>query len=206
MEKEAFGFFLIGHPLQPFRQEIRRLGYVSLAQCADMPEKTPVQVPVLVTSTKTITTKKGDRMAFCGIEDLSGSGEAIVFSEPYAASREMLASEEPLLMIGTVGKREMNGEESEEGPKKAKILAESFKPLASVVGSGSEPVVLLVRANGSEPDWAGLGEIVQRYPGQAPVQVDLVREEYVCRLQLGPDFMVAPCPDFWRDFEQWRQA
>ena len=29
MEKEAFGFFLIGHPLQPFRQEIRRLGWRS---------------------------------------------------------------------------------------------------------------------------------------------------------------------------------
>ncbi|MDP1051456.1 hypothetical protein, partial [Klebsiella quasipneumoniae] len=84
-------------------------------------------------------TKKGDRMAFCGIEDLSGSGEAIVFSEPYAASRELLACEEPLLMIGVVGKREMNGEESEDGPKKAKILAESFKLLSGVVGSGTEP-------------------------------------------------------------------
>jgi DNA polymerase-3 subunit alpha len=206
MEKEAFGFFLIGHPLQPFRQEIRRLGFASLAQCADLPEKTPVQVPVLVTSTKTINTKKGDRMAFCGIEDLSGSGEAIVFSEPYAASRELLACEEPLLMVGTVAKREVNGEENEDGPKKAKILAESFKLLSEVVGLGTEPVVLLVRANGHEPDWVGLGEIVRRYPGQAPVQIDLAREEYVCRLQLGPDFLVAPCPEFWRDFEQWRQV
>ena len=207
MEKEAFGFFLIGHPLQPFRQEIRRLGYTSLAQCVDLPEKTPVQVPVLVTSVKTIFTKKGDRMAFCGIEDLGGSGEAIVFAEPYAASRDLLASEEPLLMTGTVAKREAAvGEEGEEGPKKAKVLAESFKLLSDVVGSGSEPVVLLVRANGHEPDWAGLGDIVQRYPGQAPVQVDLVREDYVCRLQFGPDFMVAPCPDFWREFELWRQA
>jgi DNA polymerase-3 subunit alpha len=205
MEKEAFGFFLIGHPLQPFRQEIRRLGFTSLAQCADLPEKTPVQVPVLVTSTKTINTKKGDRMAFCGIEDLSGSGEAIVFSEPYAASRELLACEEPLLMVGVVGKREMNGEESEDGPKKAKVLAESFKLLSEVVGSGTEPVVLMVRANGHEPDWEALGEIVRRYPGQAPVQIDLGRDEYVCRLQFGPDFLVAPCPEFWRDFEQWRQ-
>ena len=109
-------------------------------------------------------------------------------------------------MIGVVAKREMNGEESEDGPKKAKVLAESFKLLSEVVGLGTEPVVLLVRANGHEPDWAGLGEIVRRYPGQAPVQIDLARDEYVCRLQLGPDFLVAPDPEFWRDFEQWRQA
>lgn len=204
MEKEAFGFFLIGHPLQPFRQEIRRLGYPTLAQCADLTEKSPVQVPVLVTSMKTINTKKGDRMAFCGIEDLSGSGEAIVFSEPYVTYRELLTCEEPLLMTGVVAKRDSMNEESEDGPKKAKILAESFKLLSEVVGSGTEPVVLFVRAEGQDPDWAGLGEIVTRYPGQAPVQVDLGRGEYVCRLQFGPDFMVAPCPEFWREFEQWR--
>jgi DNA polymerase-3 subunit alpha len=171
-----------------------------------MPEKTPVQVPVLVTSTKTINTKKGDRMAFCGIEDLSGSGEAIVFSEPYAAYRDLLASEEPLLMTGVVAKRDSMNEESEDAPKKPKILAETFKLLSEVVGSGSEPVVLFVRTNGREPDWAGLGAIMKQYPGQAPVHIDLVREEYVCRMQCGPDYMVAPCPDFWRDFEQWRLA
>jgi len=154
---------------------------------------------------KTINTKKGDRMAFCGIEDLSGSGEAIVFSEPYLTYRDLLACEEPLLMTGVVAKRDSMNEESEDGPKKSKILAESFKLLSEVVGSGTEPVVLFVRANGKDPDWIGLGEIVKRYPGQAPVQVDLARGEYVCRLQFGPDFMVAPCPDFWRDFEQWRQ-
>lgn len=207
MEKEAFGFFLIGHPLQPFRQEIRRLGYVSLAQCADFPEKTPVQVPVLVTATKTINTKKGDRMAFCAIEDLSGSGEAVVFSEPYAASRTLLDSEEPLLLIGTVGKRDVMAEDNgEDGPKKPKLLAESFKLLSDVVGMGSEPVLLMIRANGCNPNWEGLTEMLQRYPGQAPVQVDLVREDFVCRMQFGPDHMVAPCPEFWREFEQWRQG
>ena len=121
MEKEAFGFFLIGHPLQPFRQEIRRLGYASLSQCADLPEKTPVQVPVLITSIKTITTKRGDRMAFCAIEDLGGSGEAIVFSEPYAASRELLESEEPLLLVGSVGKRDTPEDDvAEDAPRKVK--------------------------------------------------------------------------------------
>lgn len=78
-------------------------------------------------------------------------------------------------MTGVVAKRDSMNEESEDGPKKAKILAESFKLLSEVVGSGTEPVVLFVRADGQDPDWAGLGEIVTRYPGQAPVQVDLGR-------------------------------
>lgn len=207
MEKEAFGFFLIGHPLQPFRQEIRRLGYHTLAQCADLSEKSPVQVPVLVTATKTIFTKKGDRMAFCAIEDLTGSGEAIVFSEPYAAHKDLLASEEPLLMTGVIAKREAAGEEeSEDGPKKAKVLAESFRLLSDMVGTGTDPVVLFVRVNGKAPDWDKLGSVLKQYPGEAPVQLDVVRDDFVCRVQFGPDFAVAPCPDFWRDFELWKQA
>lgn len=207
MEKEAFGFFLIGHPLQPFRQEVRRLGYASLAQCADLPEKTPVQVPVLITAVKTIFTKRGDRMAFCAIEDLSGSGEAIVFSDAYAASRNLLEADEPLLLVGTVGKRDTFDEDTaEDGPKKVKLLADSFKLLSELTGSGSEPVLLLVHSRQGTPDWKGLSDIVRQYPGQAPVQVDLVREDFVCRMQFGPDHMVAPGPEFWRDFEEWRQA
>ncbi|NLY40746.1 MAG: DNA polymerase III subunit alpha [Desulfovibrionales bacterium] len=207
MEKEAFGFFLIGHPLQPFRQEIRRMGYFSLSQCAELPEKTPVHVAVLVTGVKTILTKKGDRMAFCAIEDLSGSGEAIVFSEPYAAHRDALASEEPLLLIGTVGRPDLrNGDEAEGVSKKAKIVVESCKPLAEAVGLGSEPVVLCVQVRNQKPAWSGLQDILRKYPGKAPVQLDVARAEYVCRLQCGPDFWVAPCPDFWQDIELWKQG
>ncbi|GAB1410242.1 DNA polymerase III subunit alpha [Desulfovibrionales bacterium] len=207
MEKEAFGFFLIGHPLQPFRQEIRRMGYFSLSQCADLPEKTPVQVPVLVTGVKTILTKKGDRMAFCGIEDLSGSGEAIVFSEPYAAHRDALASEEPLLLTGTVGKAEARDEdEGEGGSKKAKIVLESCTPLTQIIGTGSEPVVLWVQIHDQEPAWSELKCILHKYPGQAPVYLDVARPDYICRLQCGPDFQVAPCVEFWQDIESWKQG
>ena len=66
--------------------------------------------------------------------------------------------------------------------------------------------MLFGRTNGKALDWSGLGALVKRYPGQAPVQIDLARDEFVCRLQFGPDFMVAPCPEFWRDFENWKQA
>ena len=90
--------------------------------------------------------------------------------------------------------------------RKPKLLAESFKPLAGVVGLGSDPVVLRVRANGRTFDWDGLDSLLRQYPGQAPVQIDLVREEYVCRMQFGPDLLVGPCPDFWRDFENWKEA
>lgn len=205
LEKEAFGFFLIGHPLQPFRQEIRRLGYHSLAQCAELPEKTPVQVPVLITATKVIFTKKGDRMAFCTIEDLGGSGEAIVFAEPYRLHKDLLSTDEPVLLIGSVAKKDVHDNENEDVAQKPKLLAEGFKPLAIAAGQSSEPVVLVVDAHAQDPNWEGLHLILQKYPGQAPVQIDLMRSEFVCRLQCNPDILLGPCPEFWREFEIWKQ-
>ncbi|NLV96095.1 MAG: DNA polymerase III subunit alpha, partial [Desulfovibrionales bacterium] len=134
------------------------------------------------------------------------SGEAIVFSEPYTSYRQLLESDEPLLLIGTVGKSDAPDEEQEDSVKKPKILAEAFKLLSTVTGSGSEPVVLKVLSADDQPDWAGLQEIFMRYPGQAPIELDLIRGDFICRLQLGPNFLVAPGPQFWRDFEQWQSA
>ena len=70
---------------------------------------------------------------------------------------------------------------------------------------GFEPVLLLVSSRQGAPDWEGL-QARRRYPGQTPVQVDLIREDFVCRMQFGPDHAVTPGPEFWSDFEEWRQA
>ena len=73
--------------------------------------------------------------------------------------------------MGSVGKRDTPEDDvAEDAPRKVKLLAESFKPLSSVTGSGSEPVLLLVRSRHGAPDWRGLSDIVRQYPGEAPVK------------------------------------
>ena len=58
----------------------------------------------IVTEVKEVTTKKGDRMAFLRVEDLSGSVEIVVFAELYRKAREAITSDKPLLIIGRLDK------------------------------------------------------------------------------------------------------
>ncbi len=50
---------------------------------------------------KEINSKKGDRMAFATIEDLTGSCEVIVFADIFRKCSPLLKEEAPLWITGT---------------------------------------------------------------------------------------------------------
>ncbi len=200
MEKEALGFYLMGHPLEPFREEMRRMGLGTLAGCAELAEGTQTLLAVIVTGLKTITTKRGDRMAFAEVEDLSGSGEMVVFSDVYAAHRELLAGEEPLLVEAEVGQAQ-RGEEGE--VTRVKMIARSLRLLREAVAESAAPVQVEVPLQDGI-DWDGLAQVFSRHPGPAPVLLKVVAPEFVCQLQVDTRLSVAVGPPFWRDVERWR--
>ena len=71
-EKEALGFFLTSHPLQPYWHEIRRQWLTTLEEARDLPAGTEIRCAVLVTGVKEFLTKtRNERMAFVNVEDLN---------------------------------------------------------------------------------------------------------------------------------------
>ncbi|HKK01183.1 MAG TPA: DNA polymerase III subunit alpha, partial [Desulfuromonadales bacterium] len=101
-EKEALGFYITGHPLARHSAAIKRFATCETAALAERSDKEAVKVCGIVAGLKELTTKKGDRMAFVTLEDLSGFVEMVVFPETYLAASELLKSEEPLLVSGTL--------------------------------------------------------------------------------------------------------
>jgi DNA polymerase-3 subunit alpha len=59
----------------------------------------------LVSSTRIITTRKGDRMAFVKLEDLQGSVEVVVFPRTFEETKEFLVEDNILLVRGKVESR-----------------------------------------------------------------------------------------------------
>ncbi len=204
-EKESLGFFLSGHPLLPYEPEIRRRRLTTLLQARDMAPGAEMQAAVLVTSMKCINTKKGGRMAFCQVEDLTGTGELTVFPEPFQKYLELLESDEPLLLKAKISDYN-SGFESEEGQKELKLQMEEVMPLA-VLSGGDEPVVLELMDSSLSPEqcFDGLREILNRHPGDTPVQLAVHRDGLYCRLQLARKFAVRPSPIFWRDVQKWKE-
>ncbi|MBQ5727862.1 MAG: DNA polymerase III subunit alpha, partial [Mailhella sp.] len=101
-EKDSLGFYLTSHPLQPFRRDMQRLGLLTLEEISELGAG-PVKTGVLVTGIKEFITKKGDKMAFVQVEDLTGHAEVTIFPKTYAAIRETLQAERPLIELsGTI--------------------------------------------------------------------------------------------------------
>ncbi|NCC23740.1 MAG: DNA polymerase III subunit alpha [Deltaproteobacteria bacterium] len=200
LEKESFGFFLFSHPLSPYRTDIDRLGLKRLADCLDLDNGTKVRVAVVVTGLKKIVSKKGERMAFAQIEDMTGAAEAVIFPSVFATCRQWLEQDVPLVIEGSL-KRDQD--QAEEGTSaRTKVLAESFVSLTDVISSGTEPVDLEFSSEDLDACLDGLAGLLAAHPGSCPVRISVRDNDFHCRLQLGGRWCVGPEPSFWREYER----
>jgi len=205
LEKEALGFFLSSHPLLRYRHELRRLNLNTLAELKELPGGGLVRVAALVTSLREYINKKGDKMAFLQLEDLTGTGECTLFSNVYLEARELLGQDQPLIFEGKVDVRTKPGEE--EGPRESKMLAETVKLLSQTAAQCFEPARIPAREEHCEPERLdALKAVLAGHPGGVPVLMDLHLPEAVCSLKLGERYRVSACPEFWADVEKWRTA
>lgn len=206
LEKEVLGFFLTGHPLLAYRQEMQRLRTTTLEQCKDIPDGTIVRVAVIIPSFKQHITKKGDPMAFCEAEDLTCTGEITMLPNTYEVARDLLGEDRALLVEGKVDKRE-DPNTPEGAPKSAKLLAEKVMYLADAVAGSDKPVPLWIgERNANEKHLEALKAIMGRYPGKTMVNLGVITRDSVITLQLGHGWRVMPCTDFWRDIEKWQNG
>jgi DNA polymerase-3 subunit alpha len=164
-EKEALGFYITGHPLARHEEAIRRFATCDTAGLAERSDKEEVRVCGIVSGLKELTTKKGDRMAFVTLEDLSGFVEAVVFPEVYAASMELLKGEEPLLVAGTL----------DVGEETCKLMANEVLSLRQIKDQQTKRVHFRLTTPGlDEGQLRSLKEIISRHRGNCDALIHLV--------------------------------
>lgn len=101
-EKEATGLYLSGHPLKNCLRQIEQLATHNTQTIMNAQHKGEVRLGGVVSSVRETVTKRGDKMAFVTLEDLKGTLDVIVFSDLYAKISDLLKSDEPLLVTGSV--------------------------------------------------------------------------------------------------------
>lgn len=202
-EKDALGLYLSSHPLLAWRHELRRLRLTNIAECAEIGPETEVQVAVVIAAKQEKFTKKGDKMAICQVEDLSGSCEMLVFPRAFEVMRELLDTDQPLLVTAKTAPAEEDA--SEDAPRKVKLFAEKAQPLSAAQAAAADPVMVALDVpEGREDELASLSALLGRYAGGAPVYVELRLPMARCRLQLDARWSVSPCPDFYKELDAWR--
>ncbi len=120
-EKEVLGFYISGHPLDPFRTEINAFSNIRLHDPELLKDGQKVAVCGMITAVKTHYDRRNRPMAFFTIENLGGAIEALAFSDPYQQYNEFIQPEKIVVLQGKISVR------SEEEPK---ILLDSALDLA----------------------------------------------------------------------------
>lgn len=116
-EKTLLGLYLSGHP---FDQSSAILGpyLTSCTDVASLPDGTFVRCGGVITFLKAIQTKKGEMMAFMGIQDHTGQTEVILFPKTYAQYKDVLKEDALFLVAAKASRRD--------GEEETKLLANGF--------------------------------------------------------------------------------
>ncbi len=105
-EKETVGFYLTGHPLDDYREDIVSVTDADLSEKKEWIEGQTLRVGGLIRDIKHRKTKKGDPMAVLVLEDIAGTVEVVIFPELYSRCAAILRNDTPLIIEGLVKKDE----------------------------------------------------------------------------------------------------
>ncbi len=99
-EKSVLGFYVTGHPLLKYREEVDDLATAHLADADSVQPNASIRVCGIITDVKKILDKRGNTMAFLAIEDFTGKAECIVFSDTYQKYYKLLQPGSMVMLIG----------------------------------------------------------------------------------------------------------
>ena len=211
-EKEALGFFLTSHPLQPYRKEMLRQQLTPLEECRDLPPESSFKCAVLATVGKIRFDSRGRRWALLQVEDLTASGTAFCFSDAYEQFKDLLLPDTPLYMEGKISRpREEDSFEAPEGEdaplKEIKFIVEKVMLLADACAASSDPVCIDMRESENAPErLEQLKTVLGKHKGTVPVHLLLHFGSTWCRMELSPTLYVTPGPRLEQDLSVWAET
>jgi DNA polymerase-3 subunit alpha len=193
-EKEILGFYITGHPLTRFMDTIQALRAVPLQDLPELVDKEAVRLVGTVAGLKEINSKKGERMGFATLEDLTGSCEVIVFADIFRKCAPLLKGEAPLWITGTVSKDE----------KGAKVIANEVSTLVEAEESLAVKATLRLAAAGLSPArLRELAELLKGHPGACPVQIVMAcPNQSQVYINLSESFRIKPSSRLRRELQE----
>jgi DNA polymerase-3 subunit alpha len=176
-ERESVGFYVSGHPLEPFLPEIRTFASAQVADAeqlaganeggdtgyrANRPQHSFCGIITEVTHR---TNKSGRPYAFVQFEDFSGQAEMVCFSNTYDRIQQYLKTDEIVLIRGSV---DMRG-------GSVKVLANDVIPMWKVRSQFVKALIVRIDADQLSDDHVDrLEKVLTSSPGACRLYFDLI--------------------------------
>ena len=163
-EKEILGFYISGHPLEPYRVECELFASHTVSQLGTWTPD-PIAMGVVVTAIKRqISKRSGSEFARLTVEDFSGSTEVLIFPEKWATLNDQIRTDIPMLLKGAYPRRD----ESAENPS---FIVESATKLAEMRTNGQVTVAIEVAKGSYSGDlMSDVRAVAETHPGSAPLE------------------------------------
>ncbi len=180
MEKETTGLYLSGHPMDQYREAVRRLGAPTIGSILGdfaqeggptrFADDQRITICGIVTSSKTKTTRNNSLMAYVTVEDDTASIELLCFARVLESCGPYLKENQAVVVKGRLSVRE------EKAPQ---ILCDSAYPLSAAGAPAAEgqaakapdQVLYLKFPSLDHPSVRHMKLVFQMFPGNAAVKM-----------------------------------
>lgn len=168
-EKAILGFYISGHPLEPFRTECELFATHTVAQLQGW-SADKMALCVVVTAVKRQVSKNSQKeFARLTVEDFSGSAEVLVFPEAWSVLADRIRTDVPVLIKGGYGRRDQDSEKPTYIVDDVTLLAERRTNGAVIVSLQLEASVGL-----SAGVIGDIRAVAESHPGTAPLEVSWI--------------------------------
>ena len=164
LEKETVGFYLTGHPLDNYREDILAVTDANLSDKKQWVEGQSLRVGGLIREIKNRKTKKGDPMAVIVLEDITGTVEVVIFPELYSQCAAVLQVDTPVVIEGQVKKDERGDN----------IIANAVETLEAARDKYTANTRILLQSDRvNRQNLEALKKVLFRHHGDCPVSFTL---------------------------------
>ena len=185
-EKEALGFYISGHPLEPYREWLALVTPYTISSLGQAPVGAKVAIGGAIAEVKPKNTRKGERMAFLRLEDGQETVEVLVFPDLFRRTQELIEEKGLVFVIGKLDREESG----------IKIIAEKLTPLEEAQKVIRGRAHFILKAEEIRPaQLEALYEIISQSRGSLPVELLLKFSEGEVAIVPDQNLMIDPKPE-----------
>jgi DNA polymerase-3 subunit alpha len=193
-EKETLGFYITGHPLRKYAEQVKAYGNATTSMLAEKPSGFEVSIGGIVSALRVTRTKKGDPMGVIMLEDWEGIVEVVVFPDTFAKTQRLLEADAPLIVKG-----KLDNDEST-----FKILATDIYPIERAAEILSRTVTIHIDVRTAPSDLAEqLQPVIDEKRGSAEIIFELdFPGRYTALVRPNPYVKIVPDREFVEHVER----
>ena len=164
-EKSVLGFWFSGHPLEGYVDELRAFT-TPFSRLFTRPENDKVTVGGVVTAVTRKTSKKSNKpFMILRIEDLEGSGEALLFNGVYETYKDEVEIDSLILVEGSI---------SSNSEDEASVFADTITSLEDARKTRTKAVnIALSTLEADDKMLDNVTGVCKRYPGNLTLNIKL---------------------------------